>query len=123
MISQPVNITVCEGGTILFTCVIDIQNTNINAANISWWRKTHFHENDYLSLDSLMISQQSSHDFKIDTTIGDNLTSVLMITDVRTSDAGPYWLRLSDNKNARCNTINSTMAFLSIIPNGMYPYM
>ena len=105
----------------MFTCVIDIQNANINAVNISWWRKIFYHESDYLS-DPLMIPQQSPHKFKItNKTNGDNLTSVLMITNAELSDAGLYWLRVLDNKSTECSTMNSTiMVFLSIVPNGMY---
>lgn len=117
VITQPRNTNVCDGGTATFTCVIDIRNVNVDSVNISWWRKTHYHENNYLP-DPAVIPLRSSHKFIItNNNNGNSLTSVLMITNVLSSDAGPYWLKLVDNKNY---TMNSTMAFLNIIPNGMY---
>ena len=38
MIDQPDNVTVCEGGTALFTCVMNITNVNISEGDIKWWR-------------------------------------------------------------------------------------
>ena len=48
------------------------------------------------------------------------LTSVLMITDVRSIDIGPYWcvLMITDEL-----TMESNIAFLNIVPNGMYNCM
>ena len=113
MITQPHNTTACVGGTVMFTCVIDTSNVNISTVDISWWRKRRDHNNNLLP-DPLMISQHGPIRSRIINSItGGNLTSVLLINDVRSSDAGPYWLSLMD-------TENSTIAFLSIVPNGMH---
>ena len=117
MITQPDNTTACIGETVMFTCVIDTSDINVNVEDVSWWRKRRNHNNDLLP-DPSMISQQGSTRIRIiKHNNGKNLTSVLMINDVRTSDAGPYWLSLMDTEH---NTITSTMAFLSIVPNGMH---
>ena len=117
MITQPDNTTVCVGETVMFTCMIDTSNANISTEDISWWRKRRDHNNDLLP-DPSMISRQGSTRIRIiKHNNGKNLTSVLMINDVRTSDAGPYWLSLMDTEH---NTITSTTAFLSIVPNGMH---
>ena len=101
----------------MFTCVIDTSNVNVSTEDISWWRKRRDHNNNLLS-DPSMITQHGNKRVRIfnRNTVG-NLTSVLLITEVRTSDAGPYWLSLMDTENS---TITSTMAFLSIAPNGMH---
>ena len=112
MITQPDNTTAHMGETVMFTCVIDTSNANVTAKDISWWREKRDYKNSFL-----MIPKQDNHKFRIiENETGENLTSILIINDVRSSDAGPYWLRLMDIKNI-------TMAFLSIVPDGMFNCM
>ena len=113
MITQPNNTTACVGGTVMFTCVIDTANVNMSTEDISWWRKRRDHKNNLIP-DLFMISQHGNNRVGFNKSYtGGNLISVLWINDVRTSDAGPYWLSLMDIEN-------STIAFLSIVPNGMH---
>ena len=116
MITQPDNTSACVGGTVMFTCVIDTSNVNISTEDISWWRKRRDHNNNLIP-NPVMISQHGNKRIRINQrNNGENLTSVIMINYVRSSDAGPYWLSLMDTE---ISIIISTMAFLSIVPNGM----
>ena len=96
----------------MFTCVIDTSNVNVSTKDISWWRKRRDHNNNLLP-DPLMILHGPVRFKMISNNTGDDLTGVLVIIGIRPSDAGPYWCGLMD-------TVNSTVTFLSIVPNGMY---
>ena len=109
MITQPDNATTCLEGTVVFTCVIYIQNVSISMENIRWWRKRE---------DNSETAMVSSNFRRYNITNNDSelqLTSVLTITNVRVVDLGPYWLGLTAKEQRLCNN-----AFLSIVPNGMY---
>ena len=109
VITQPDNATTCEGGTAVFTCVMDIQNVNISIEDIRWWRKR---EDNNMTI---MLSPNLKR-YNITNIFNEHiLTSVLTITNVRLADLGPYWLGLTVEENRLCNN-----AFLSILPNGMY---
>ena len=109
MITQPDNATTCLGGTVVFTCVMDIRNVNISIEDIRWWRKR---EDNNMTI---MLSPNLKR-YNITNIISEHkLTSVLMITNVRLVDSGPSWLGLTVQEKRLCNN-----AFLSILPNGMY---
>ena len=108
MITQPDNTTVCEGGTAVFTCVMDILNVNISIEDIRWWRKRD--DNNMTRMLSSTVTR-----YNITNIISEHrLASVLMIINVRLADLGPYWLGLTAKENRLCNN-----AFLSIAPNGI----
>ena len=107
VITQPDNTTVCEGGTVVFTCVMDILNVNISTVDIRWWRMR------IRSLSPLLITEVVKRYNISNYTNEHRVTSVLTITDVIPLDTGPYWPGLTDDKQI-CN-----MAFLSILQNGM----
>ena len=108
MITQPHNVTGCEGGTAMFTCVMRFHNVNISKEDIKWWRRT-FTEG------RKTIWTQGNKIFRITRNIIEGtLTTILMINDLRSHFMGPYWLEMADG------TQLSDMAFLSIIPNGTY---
>ena len=105
VITQPDNTTVCEGGTAVFTCVMDILNTGISIKDIRWWRI----RTDQNAA-AAMLTQHFDR-YNITNSInGHKLTGVLVITNVKLLDMGPYWLGLIDEKQLICS-----MAFLSII--------
>ena len=108
VITQPDNITVCEGGTAVFTCVMDILNANISTEDIRWWRMRINHN-------SLTKITETVTRYTISNDINEHrVTSVLMITNVRLADMGPYWPGLIDD-NQLCS-----MAFLNVVlQNGM----
>ena len=112
VITQPDNTTVCEGGTAVFTCVVDIiLNVNINTEDISWWRIRTDH-------DSVILITETVTRYIISNDINEHrVTSVLTITNLRLADMGPYWPGLTDD-NQLCS-----MAFLSVVlQNGMCVY-
>ena len=106
VITQPDNTTTCEGGIVVFTCVIDIRNVNISTEDIRWWRIRE-------DINKVAMLPPSFKRYNITNNISElRLTSVLMITDVRLVDLGSYWLGLTIFNERLCNK-----AFLSI---GMY---
>ena len=108
VIIQPDNATTCEQGSVVFTCVMDIQNVNISKENVKWWRTR---INDH---EKYLVIAPAVKRYSITNSINEQiLTSVLMIGDVRKEDVGPYWPGLT-GEDTLCN-----MAFLSIVPNGM----
>ena len=113
MITQPDNATVCEGGAADFTCVINITNVS-ESIGVKWWRIRKDQNSGNVSIGTQGITRHNV--INNINNINDILTSVLMITDVRTTDIGPYWCVLITNEL----TIASNMAFLNIAPNGMY---
>ena len=109
MITQPHNTTGCIGGTAMFTCVINA-TVNISTDNIQWWRKRINHNsmpNEIKALASNIFSVTNSNN-------GRTITSVLIITVLRSDLMGPYWLKVADG------TQMSDMAFLIIVPRGTY---
>ena len=117
VITQPDNATVCEGGTAVFTCTINITNATIDTMDAKWWRIRTDLNNDSVDVP---VSTHALPRLNINNSISQNtLTSTLMITDVRSTDIGPYWCVLMITNEL---TMASNMAFLNIVPNGMYGY-
>ena len=116
VITQPNNTTICEGGTAVFTCVMDILNVSVSLADVKWWRtRTDLGLNRYSV--NVIISTQGLARLSLNNNISqDTLTSALMITNVRSSDIGPYWCVLMITNESM---MASNIAFLNIAPNGM----
>ena len=111
MITQPENITVCEGGIAVFTCVVDFRNISmVDIENINWWRT----RLDHNSPTDVIISPHTLGIDIMKNISGNRLTSVLMITGVKLSHVGPYWLGFTEDENL------SNKAFLIVTSNGMY---
>ena len=113
--THPGNTTVCEGGTAVFTCVMNIENVMISENDISWWTMRRDHNNN--ALEPAMINVAGVLKLNISNDIKQRkVTSIFTITDVRQNYVGPYWLILMvSNEQTRSNT-----AFLNIAPNGTY---
>ena len=94
----------------MFTCVVDIQNTNITANDVKWQRNR-TDQNRIIS----MISPHSPGHTIVNNISEHTLTSVIMITDLRSVHMGPYWLEISEDRNRTL----SDVAYLSIAPDGM----
>ena len=113
VITQPDNTTVCEGGTAVFTCTMNITNATINTMDAKWWRIRTDLNNDSVDVP---VSTHALPRLNINNSISQNtLTSVLMITNVKSSHIGPYWCVLMITNEL---TMASNMAFLNIVPNG-----
>ena len=111
MVTQPHNTTGCVGGTEMFTCIVNV-TVNISTDDIKWWRRR-------IDSDSSpnKIITQGNYVFNITNNIsGGMLTSVLMITGLRSSHVGPYWVEVADDTQL----IMSDMAFLSIVLSGTH---
>ena len=83
-ISKPDHVTVCEGGSTKFTCVL---NSSISSDDAQWYR---------LIMDTSTaerINQSSNINF-ITAVINNTLNSSLTITNVVKSYTGYYWVRL-----------------------------
>ena len=86
VISEPDDVTVCEGKEAVFTCVLDTTNNNINSDDVQWYRlvkDTGIPE---------MVDQQDSNIHFTTSTINNTLTSVLNITSASKSHTGYCWV-------------------------------
>ena len=86
VISEPDDVTVCEGKEVVFTCVLNTTNNNINSGNVQWYRlvkDTGITE---------MVDQQDSNIHFTTSTINNTLTSQLNITSAEISHTGYYWV-------------------------------
>ena len=111
MITQPNNVTGYVGGTAMFTCKMESKNVNVSMEDIMWWRRR-IDDDSYIPRP---IRTQGNNVFSIISNIsGGILTSVLMITDLRTAFIGPYWVGMTGGER---HFPLSDMAFLSIVPN------
>ena len=110
MITQPHNVSGCLGGTAMFTCVINIENMNIDTQDIKWWT---------VRIGDAAQEIKETNLFIITSNIsGGVLKTVLMITLLRSAHVGQYWVGMV------ADTKLSNVAYLRIIaPNGMYIIM
>ena len=86
VISEPDDVTVCEGKEAVFICVLDTTNNNINSDDVQWYRlvkDTGITE---------MVDQQDSNIHFTTSTINNTLTSVLNITSASKFHTGYYWV-------------------------------
>ena len=87
VISEPDDVTICEGGSTTFTCVLD---SSISSDDVQWYR---------LIMDTSTaerINQSNNINF-ITAVINNTLNSSLTITNAVKSYTGYYWVRLSSD--------------------------
>ena len=85
VISEPDDVTICEGGSTTFTCVV---NSSISSDDVQWYR---------LIMDTsttVMVDPQDSNIQFTTSTTNNILTSSLTITNAVKSYTGYYWVRL-----------------------------
>ena len=85
VISEPDDVTICGGKKVVFTCVLNTTNNNINSDDVQWYRlvkDTGITE---------MVDQQGSKILTTSTT-NNTLTSQLNITNSSKSHTGYYWV-------------------------------
>ena len=85
VISEPDDVTICEGRSTTFTCLLD---GSISSDNVQWYR---------LIKDTgttIMIDPQDNNIHLTTSTINNTLTSSLTITNAIKSYTGYYWVRL-----------------------------
>ena len=82
VISEPDDVTVCEGEGTTFTCVLD---GSVNSSDVQWYRL----------IEDTGITERVNQNSNIQfTTINNTLTSNLTITNVVKSHTGYYWVEL-----------------------------
>ena len=85
VISEPDDVTMCEGRSTTFTCVLD---SSLSSDDVQWYR---------LIMDNsttVMVDPQDSNIHFTTSTINNTLTSLLTITNTTKSYAGYHWVRL-----------------------------
>jgi len=82
VISHPKNVTICEGGGVTFTCVLNITITN---DNVMWYR---------LRRDHAMITIVKIRPTRIiNYTIANDTTTTLTIPNATMTFNGSYWVK------------------------------
>ena len=86
VISEPDDVTVCEGEGTVFSCVLN-KNSNINSNDVHWYRFRR-------STGTTEMVHPSGEDVFFLTNTGNTLTSNLTITNAMKSYTGYYWVIL-----------------------------
>ena len=84
VISEPDDVTVCEGGSTTFTCVL---NSNTQG-DIQWYRLTKD------TSTTVMVDPDNDQSITVSTHTGNTINSSLTITNAIKSYTGYYWVRL-----------------------------
>ena len=99
IVSEPDDVTVCEGRSATFTCVLD---SSISSDDVQWYR---------LIMDTsttVMVDPQGSNIQFTTSTINNKLTSSLTITNTTKSYTGYYWVRLPSDDVCNVSLIVTT---------------
>ena len=86
VISEPDDVTVCEGGSTTFTCVLDRNYRNISSDNVQWYRAimgTNTAE---------PVGQQGSNSHFTTSTTNNTLNTTLTVTNAIKSYPGYYFV-------------------------------
>ena len=99
VISEPDNVTVCEGRSTTFSCLLD---SSISSDDVQWYRLIED------TSTTVMVAHDSNIHFTT-STINNTLTTNLTITNTTKSYAGYYWVRLpsDDVCNASLTVLQS----------------
>ena len=83
VISEPEDVTICEGRRAVFTCVL---NTSITNNDVQWYR--------FIKSNSttVMVDQHGESINFITNTTGNTINSTLTITNTTTSYNGYFWV-------------------------------
>ena len=101
VISEPDDVTVCEGRSTTFTCVL---NSNTEG-DIQWYRLIKDKST------SKMVDLDDDH--TVSTHTGNIINSSLIITNARISYTGYYWVRLSSDDV--CNVSLTVLESMHVI--------
>ena len=104
MISEPNNVTVCEGGEAVFTCLL---SSSIRSDDVQWYRSL-------VDMSSSELVEGENINF-LNHTTGGALNASLIITNVSKSFAGNFWVRIPSGMVCR--------ASLTILPSKYYVWM
>ena len=101
MISQPDDVTICEGEGAVFICVL---NSNIRSDDVQWYR---FIKDTSATV---MVDPNGENINFLTNTNGSTINSSLTITNSSRSYTGDYWIRTSSHTVCRAslNVLSST---------------
>ena len=85
VISEPYDVTVCEGRSTTFTCVL---NSSVSSDDVQWYRLI----KDTGTTEKVDLDD---NDFTVSTHTGNTINSSLTITNARISYTGYYWVGTS----------------------------
>ena len=107
VISEPEDVTICEGKEAVFSCVLN-RNSNISIEDIQWYRLIQ-------DTSTTEMINPDGGNIAIYTHTGNTLTSSLTITNARKSYTGYYWIRLpsDDVCNVSLTVGTSTYALVN----------
>ena len=96
VISQPDDVTICEGEGAVFTCVL---NSNIRSDNVQWYR---FIKDTNTTV---MVDPNGENINFLNHTNGSTTSSSLTVTNSSRSYTGDYWVRTSSRTVCRASLI------------------
>ena len=99
MISEPDDVTICEGERAVFTCVL---NSNIRSDDVQWYR--------FIKDTSTTVMVDPNGE-NINFFNRGTINSLLTITNSSRSYAGNYWVRTSSRTVCRATLIVHTSAY------------
>ena len=99
VISEPDDVSVCEGREVVFTCVL---NSNIRSDDVQWYR---FIKNTSITE---MVDPNGANIYFITDTIGNATNSSLTITNVIKSHIGYFWV-----ETPSLNVCNASLTVLT----------
>ena len=105
VISEPDDVTVCEGRSATFTCVLD---SSISSDDVQWYRLL----KDTGTTE--MVDPQGSNIHLTTSTINNAISSSLTITNAIKSYTGYYWIRLSSDDVCNVSLTVVTSMFAKI---------
>ena len=112
---EPDDVTICEGGGAVFSCVLNTTNTNISSDDVQWYR---FIKNtgttEMINPNGTSIAFVTNHS-------GNVLTTILTITNAMKSYTGYYWVRLLSNFSCNMSVTVGTSTYANrVLPYTMY---
>ena len=104
VISKPDDVTICEGGSTTFTCVLD---SGISSDDVQWYR---------LIMDTITaeLVEPDGENITILTQTGNTLNSSLTITNAVKSHTGYYWVDLSFDDVCNVSLTVSSSTYINI---------
>ena len=109
MISQPDDVTICEGGGAVFTCVL---NSNIRSDDVQWYRFI----KDTSTTET--IDPNGGNINFLTRTIGSTTSSSLTITNAIKFDTGYFWLGTPS-----LNVCNASLTVMTVLTSMYYVHM
>ena len=109
MVSEPDDVTVCEGDRAVFTCVL---NSNIRSDDVQWYR--FIKDNSTI----VMVDPDGDNIYFITDTIGNATNNSLTITNVTKSYTGYFWARTPS-----LNVCNASLTVLTSMYIASYGYI